>query len=132
VRNNSSSRILAIDPGETTGISYIEDGNFVWGMICLPECFDRESFIMGITKMTQPTTIVLEVPPAQTAHYNKDQFRIFETLDRFYRIADFNVIKLNPGQWKGLVERTKIDATHIRDAADMAKLQFAKESSSRG
>lgn len=121
------SRILAIDPGETTGISYLENGNFVWGMVCRPECFDSEDFILGITKMTKPTTIVLESPPAQTVHPNKDQSRIFETLSRVYKIAGFNVVHLNPGQWKGLIDRTKIDATHIRDAADMAKIQFGRE-----
>jgi hypothetical protein len=34
---------------------------------------------------------------------------------------------MNPSGWKGLVERSKIDATHARDAADMAKMQFRRE-----
>lgn len=127
MNNNKSSRILAIDPGETTGISYVENGNFVWGMVCRPECFDSEDFILGITKMTRPSTIVIEIPPAQTVHPNKDQSRIYETLDRVYRIAGFNVVRMNPGQWKNLIERMKVDATHIRDAADMARVQFGRE-----
>jgi c-di-GMP-related signal transduction protein len=123
----NTSRILAFDPGETTGIGYVVDGEFRWGMVCRPECFDHEVFLMNIATMTQPTTIVIEIPPSQTVHYNKDQSRIYERLERFYRVAGWNVISINPGQWKKLIERSKIDATHIRDATDMAKLQYTKE-----
>ena len=121
------SRILAIDPGEMTGISYVEDGKFVWAMTCKPECFDYEDFIMGIVKMTKPTTIVIENPPSQTAFYNKDQYHIFDLLTRMYRIAGFTVEHIQPGNWKGLIERTKIDGTHARDATDIAKIQYARE-----
>lgn len=124
---NEKSRILSIDPGEMTGISYVEDGRFVWGMTCRPECFDSEDFIMGIVKMTKPTTIVIESPPTKTAFYNKDQFHIFDLLTRMYRIAGFSVEHLNPGMWKGLVERTKINGDHMRDAADMAKITYQRQ-----
>jgi hypothetical protein len=121
------SRILSIDPGEMTGISYVEDGRFVWGMTCVPECFDSEDFILGIVKMTKPTTIVIESPPAKTSFYNKEQYHIFDLLTRMYRIAGFAVEHLNPGQWKHLVARTPIDGTHMRDAADMAKVKYTME-----
>jgi hypothetical protein len=120
-------RILSVDPGEMTGISYVEDGKFIWGMTCRPECFDSEDFIMGIVKMTKPTTIVIESPPTRPAFYNQDQSHIFDLLTRVYRIAGFTVEHLNPGQWKHLVERTPIDGTHMRDAADMAKVRYAME-----
>lgn len=125
------SRILAIDPGEMTGISYVEDGRFVWGMTCRPECFDYEDFIMGIVKMTKPTTIVIEQPPTQTHFYNKDQYHIFDLLTRMYRIAGLTVEHLNPGQWKNLVERTVIDGAHMRDAADMARVRYNMEQSKK-
>jgi len=99
----------------------------MWGMVCNAACFDSEIFIMSLATMTKPSTIVIEIPPAQTVHPNKDQSRIYDTLERFYKIAGFNVVSMNPGQWKGLIERTKVDATHIRDAADMAKMQFGRE-----
>ena len=125
--NGDSSRILAIDPGEMTGISYLKDGEFVWGMVCRPEAFDSEPFVMGLIQMTKPTTIVIESPPHQTAHYNKDQYRIFEMLVRKYEIAGHRVVKMNPGLWKNLVAREKIDFSHARDAADMGKVRFSQE-----
>ena len=124
--NNGTSRILAIDPGEQTGISYVQDGHFVWGMVCHSQVFDSEDFIFSLTKITDPTTIVIESPPTSVTHYNKTQYEIYNVLCHKYRIAGFKVVSLNPGLWKKLIVRTKIDATHIRDAADMARFQHAK------
>lgn len=126
MNNAEKSRILSIDPGEMTGISYVEDGRFVWGMTCRPECFDSEDFILGIVKMTRPTTIVIESPPVKTAFYNRDQSHIFDLLTRMYRIAGFSVEHMRPVEWKGLIERSQIDGTHMRDATDMAKIRFKK------
>ncbi len=125
--NGNTSRILAFDPGEDTGIAYIANGEFVWGMLCRPPAFDSEQFIFSLTKMSQPTTIVIESPPNNTLFFNQDQFHIFTTLCKCYRTAGYNVVEMNPGQWKKLIERSKLDATHIRDATDMAKMQYRIE-----
>jgi hypothetical protein len=125
--NVSKSRILAFDPGESTGIAYLEDGNFIWGMFCHSQTFDAPNFLLHLTGMTNPTTIVLESPPTSPLHYNTDQYRIYETLKRTYTVAGYHVLCINPGQWKGLVPRTKLDGTHIRDAADMALLIYQKQ-----
>jgi len=123
----SISRILTFDPGESTGISFVQDGEFVWGMVCRPEAFDKEDFIFALTKMTKPTTIVIESPPNSTLFFNQDQFHIYATLCHCYETAGYNVVKMGPGRWKSLTTRTKIDSGHARDAADMAKVQYAIE-----
>jgi hypothetical protein len=125
--NGSTSRILAFDPGEMVGIALIEDGDFLWGMTCKAKNFDRHPFILSLTKMTNPTAIILETPPTQTPHFSKDQVHVYELLKSYYEIAGYNVYCITPGMWKGLVERTKIDVTHVRDAADMAQLHYRKE-----
>jgi hypothetical protein len=125
--NGSTSRILAFDPGESTGIALVEDGEFVWGMTCRASAFNRYTFILSLNKMSNPTTIIIETPPTQTPHFNKDQVHVYNLLKGFYETADYNLICISPGMWKKLTERSKIDATHIRDACDMAVLQFRKE-----
>lgn len=115
-----TSRILAIDPGETTGIAYIESGKFMWGMVAEKECFQSEVFIRSLTFSTRPTRIILETPPSQTPHKSPAQTMVFELLKSLYIMQGFTVETINPGLWKGLVERSKIDATHIRDATDIA------------
>jgi len=125
--NGSTSRILAFDPGEMVGIALLEDGEFLWGMTCKAKAFERYPFILSLTKMTNPTTIVIESPPNQTPHFNKDQVHVYELLKSYYEIAGLTVVCITPGQWKRLVERCKIDVTHVRDAADMATLQYRKE-----
>jgi len=125
--NDNPSRILSIDPGESTGIAYIEDGEFVWGMVAEPKAFDSEIFVLSLTTMTKPTTIVLEAPPTKTTFYNADQYRIYEQLLRFYQNAGFRTVTMNPGRWKGFMERTDIKSTHARDAADMGKFQHFQE-----
>lgn len=129
--NGSTSRILSIDPGESTGIAFIEDGEFVWGMVAEAKSFDNEIFILSLTTMTKPTTIVLESPPTKTTFYNADQYRIYEQLLRFYQNAGFRTVTMNPGQWKKIMERTLVDSTHIRDAADMGKVQHFREMRSK-
>jgi len=123
----SISRILAFDPGESTGISFVQDGEFVWGMVCRPEAFDKEDFIFALTKMTKPTTIVIESPPNSTLFFNQDQFHIYATLCHCYETAGYNVVKITPGQWKKLIDRTKVDSVDIKDAADMARMQYRIE-----
>jgi len=125
--NEDVSRILAFDPGESTGISYVENGEFVWGMITEAKSFDNKDFLRALILMSQPTTIVLETPPTKTAFYNADQYRIYEQLLKFYQNAGFRTVTMIPGRWKGFIERTKVDSTHARDAADMGKFQHFQE-----
>src|SRR5215203_1759441 len=124
---DDTSKILAIDPGEKTGIAFVVNGEMVWGMVADESAFNSENFIRSLTSMTRPTTIVLEAPPSQTPHHNKAQVKIFELLKGMYEIAGLKVVTMNPGQWKGLVERSKVDSTHIKDACDIAKMQYRRE-----
>jgi hypothetical protein len=121
------SRILSFDPGETTGISFILDGDFVWGMVSKPMFFGRNSFLQGLIVMSQPNLVIIEKPPLVPKFPNKDQMTVYNRLEKFFSIAGFKVLTPNPGQWKGLVERTDISCTHIKDAADMAKAIYAQK-----
>jgi hypothetical protein len=125
--NGSTSRILAFDPGEQTGIALIEDGDWVWGMTCKEIAFQRYEFILALTSMSKPTLIVIETPPTQTPHFNQAQTNVFTLVKSYYEVAGYTVQCLTPGNWKKLVPRSKISSDHMKDAVDMAVLQFRKE-----
>ena len=127
ILNDNSSRILAFDPGEITGIAFLKDDELMWTTSATQDCFNSETFIMGLVTMSRPTIIVLETPPTQTPHHNKAQIKIYETLLSLYQMAGFRTITINPGLWKGFVARTKIDTTHIKDAADIARFIRQRE-----
>jgi hypothetical protein len=119
-----NKRILSFDPGSTTGISYLENGNFRFGLIAVPAMFGSEDFLASLAKICKPTTILIEEPP-RGGFPSKDQTFVVETISRWYSVAGFNVHVIMPAQWKKLVESSGIDAnSHIRDATDMAKWYF--------
>jgi len=125
--NEDVSRILAFDPGEVTGIAYLAGDELMWVMSAAEECFNSETFIMSLTTITRPTLIVLETPPTQTPHHNKAQIKIYQVLLAKYHTAGFRTETINPGLWKGFVTRTKFDASHVKDAADIAKFIRQRE-----
>lgn len=119
MKTNGNIRILAFDPGELTGISFIIDGKFIWGMTSTAEPFTSESIFPSLVKMTQPTHIIIESPPDATRFKNEDQIAVYRVTDKWFRIAGLHPKNINPGQWKHLIKRSKISAEHVKDATDI-------------
>ena len=119
MKTNGSIRILSFDPGELTGISFIRDGVFVWGMTITAEPLVNESIFPSLVKMTQPTHIIIEYPPDATRFKNEDQIAVYQATDKWFRVAGLKPKNITPGQWKHLVKRSKISAEHVKDATDM-------------
>jgi hypothetical protein len=125
--HNSKYRVLGFDPGEITGISLLIDNRFVWGMAATPEAFNSDNFFPSLVKISNPTDIVVEIPPTQGRLYNKPQSDVYYAITKWFETAGYKVHIVSPGMWKHLVERSQIDSGHIRDAADMSKWFFNKE-----
>jgi hypothetical protein len=90
-------------------------------MVVSDKVFLQESFLLGLMKMTRPTMIVIEKPP-QAARFNVQRHAdLFNYLVKWFTVAGYRVKILIPGQWKGMVKRTSVESSHIRDAADMGK-----------
>lgn len=119
-------RILSFDPGVTTGISFLENGNMRFAMIAIPATFGSSDFLRALNLACKPTVVIIEEPP-NGGFPSKDQDFVFETLNRFYNVAGYDVRRVLPAFWKNLVQPSKIEAnSHIRDATDMAKWFFNK------
>ena len=71
--------------------------------------------------MCYPTTILIEIPPTQGKIYNKEQSIVYSLLHRWFTLADYNVVDVSPGQWKGFVKKETLSITHIQDASGIAR-----------
>lgn len=121
---NRYSRILSFDPGFTTGISFLLDGKFIFGMAVDSAVFDRlESqinLLENLTYMANPTVVVIELPPTRGKFNMERHYEIYNSICKWYGKEGIYIAAINPGQWKKLVKRSQIDSGHIRDATDMA------------
>lgn len=114
------SRILAFDPGATTGICFLEKGVYRWGMIAIPSMFFREDFHRGIILASQPDTVVVEEPP-HGGFPNKQQMDVFNEICRRYTTAGFDLHRILPAFWKKNTPTPDVQAnSHIRDSIGMA------------
>jgi hypothetical protein len=119
-------RILAIDPGITTGIAvYDENGELVISLTCSKDALYRNGILNNLVSMSQPEVVLLEDIPTQ--HADRQTERLHTVLENWFRTAGFNVVNIKPSQWKGLVERVEIPGQHARDAASMARWFIEKE-----
>jgi len=125
--NGSTSRILAFDPGEQTGVALVEDGDWIWAMTCKAKAFENYAFLLALTSMSKPTLVIIETPPSQTPHFNQDQSQVYQLVKSYYEVAGYTVQCLTPGNWKKLIPRSKISSDHMKDAVDMSVLQYRKE-----
>ena len=121
------SRILSIDPGDTTGIAFFLYGELRFSMTLNPGTVASRNFLRSLYLMTSPEIVIIEQIPPITHHASEQSVVFHETLKWFENVG-CKVIVINPGQWKGLVKRTKITSTHSRDAADMAEWYYRSKS----
>jgi hypothetical protein len=128
----SHTRIISFDPGVSTGICFLEDGNFRWGMVAIPAMFASDSFFRGLVIICKPTCIVVEeLPPG--GFPSKDQRYVFESIVRWYGIAGYDVHRILPGYWKSLIEKDNVNTNpHINDAKDMGRWFYQKQARGLG
>lgn len=131
IESGDFSRILAFDPGTTTGICFLENGSYRWGMIAIPASFFSDNFHRGLIIASKPQVIVVEEPP-HGGFPNKDQQSVFQQLIRWYSVAGYDVRQILPGFWKKNIEPIKVEANpHIRDSIGMATWFYNKHRGNR-
>ena len=95
-----NARILSFDPGVMTGISYLKDGKFQWGIVSSDTALINETFTLALTKMTQPTVVLVEVPPRMGGIFCQEQMDVYHYVKRWYSTAGYRVAEIYPGYWK--------------------------------
>lgn len=119
-------RILAFDPGLTTGIAvYGEDGTLELSITATKARVLKNGFLNKLVAMASPDKVLIEALPTQKA--NQEVVDLFAVLSRWFRVAGFDTEIITPGQWKGMVQRVEIPGVHARDAATMAAWYYLKE-----
>jgi hypothetical protein len=111
-------RILAIDPGLTTGIAvYNEQNDLELSLTVSKKGIYRNSFLSKLVALCQPQIVLLEDLPRSNIH--KETRELHAHLQVWFRVAGYQLVDIRPGQWKGLVKRVEIPGQHARDAATM-------------
>jgi hypothetical protein len=112
-------RVLAFDPGFTTGIAvYNESGELELTITVTKEKVLRNGFLNKLVAISTPDKVLIEGLPTQKV--NQDIADLFSTLKRWFTVAGYDTEIILPGQWKGMVRRVEIPGNHARDAATMA------------
>lgn len=124
--NKESMRILAFDPGELTGIAFLKDNEFIWGIVTSKDGFG-DNLMLSLHKMVSPTHVVIETPPTDGKIANSTQMFVFHYVVRWFEAAGISPYKIPPGLWKGIVKTDPISTTHIRDCVGMAKWIYKHE-----
>lgn len=113
-------RILSFDPGHQTGVALVDDsGQWLWGMTVDQAGLGVKDFFRGLTMIAKPDVVVIEEPP----HFARDEVstHAYHLIRHWFDVAGYPVVSVNPGQWKGMVARSKISGQHQMDAADIAQ-----------
>jgi hypothetical protein len=122
-------RILALDPGHTTGVAVLgEEGEVEISMTIRGTIFlQRSGFIQDLVDIAKPETILIEALP--TNFVDPLTSEVFHAIHRgFVSHCPFSsILVINPGQWKNMVQRVEIPGQHARDAATMAKWYLTRE-----
>lgn len=112
-------KFLAIDPGETTGIAAYENDELTFSLIVSDQKLLSNGFLNKVLSLSEPEIILLEGVPLIRS--DPRQLILFAELSRWFRVAGYEVIKIQPVQWKNFTGRVKISGQHARDAATMGK-----------
>ena len=108
-------RILAFDPGHSTGFALIEDGKILMsGVIDYRlDCFGK------LVDLANPDLVIVEDIPTMTVDRTTQE--IFSTLK--YMLADWiDFLIVKPGVWKPLRKaKNKNFIPHVQDAIGLAE-----------
>lgn len=114
-------RILSIDPGHTTGIAIFED-NILQLTMTVPfeGAYTNREFFKCLYMLAMPDIVLVEDLP--TTNVDGRTIEIAYAYTNWFKIVgNCEIVRIKPGQWKGLVARVEIPGQHARDAATMAQ-----------
>lgn len=112
-------KILSIDPGYTTGIAVLEDGELESSITVTRKGLYRNGFFNHLVSLSKPDVVVIEALPQNLVSSEMRTLHGFVT--NWFKVAGYDVHLVNPGQWKGMVTRVEIPGQHARDAATMGR-----------
>ena len=114
-------RILAVDPGHTTGIALLQEDSVLLAMLVSKEIVDT-FFAQELYERWKPEIVAIERTPQ---HSDVDQLTVAIEMT-FWLVAEglrIPVKRISPGTWKpvmGKLTRAKI-GDHLRDAIDLGR-----------
>lgn len=108
--------LLCFDPGETTGVAILING--VWKIgLTVSDSEMQDELFQSLALLAQPHVVVVESLPVYAAHLAS--LAIASRIEHWFEKAGYTVVQVNPGQWKGMVDRVPVPGTHQVDAATM-------------
>jgi len=114
------SRILSLDPGHTVGVAALDDSGELYFSMAVPkDTIYRNGFLNKLVAMAKPDVVLIENLPKSMVDVETN--KVWNHFCHWFKIAGFQIVHINPGQWKGLAKRVEIPGQHARDAATMAK-----------
>jgi hypothetical protein len=112
-------KFLSIDPGETTGVAAYEGSDLSFTMTLSSRKLLSNGFLNKLLSMATPEVILIEDVPKFKP--DPHQLILVAELVRWFRVAGFEVVTIQPSQWKNFVSRVEIPGQHARDAASMGR-----------
>jgi hypothetical protein len=112
-------KFISIDPGETTGIAAYDGRDLTFTMTVSSQKLLRNGFRNKLIAMSTPEIVLIEDVPKLKP--DPHQLILVAELIRWFRIAAYEVVTIQPSQWKNFVGRVEIPGQHARDAATMGK-----------
>lgn len=112
-------RLVAFDPGHVTGIAVFDD-NGEWTMgLTVSTSGLTEPFLRHLSSIAKPDIVIIESPPSFSRDVETDNNRF--RIEHYFKLAGYMVEHVNPGQWKGMVDKESISGQHQVDAATMGR-----------
>lgn len=118
------TRILAIDPGVTTGIAALVDGEIAQ----VNECSSPFDMLRNAIRITNPEVVVCEQGPSFERHHRV----VLEQVERIVQEEAENIVWVKPSQWKGTPpsQGPAIEGSqHMKDAAALARWYYNTQGS---